>query len=286
MKQSVFLAALFAILASKIAHSFTPPAQFAGTKTQSLQGSQFVQPQLTFMPSPLYASFSTETEEEITTQTRLPAMVQYVVEEEEWVADSKVVELAALGLWMAALSGFILMNNFVGPWPAVMSAVPERIWFTLHMLGGMLFGGGIILTTALEWLVAENKNESVLQFYFDKVPLLDAAIVLPGLTMAMISGVGLTILRYGGLGIAPPHIPVVFYTLTAFAGWWAATDLSTQGSSLKAINEWAATVGSSNEEREVPRIVELRKVSNVVSCLFVVALYMVMVMKPGTLHHL
>lgn len=202
-----------------------------------------------------------------------------VREEENWELDSKVVELAGLGIWMASLSGFIFANNWLGPWPSFMSHIPERIFFTGHMLGGMLFGGGIIMTTALEWLCVKNRNPTVLMFYFDKVPLLDMALVLPGLTLAMFSGTGLTITRYGGLGIAPAHIPVVFYILTAFAAWWGATDLATQGKAMRAIDEWVAT----NGEGEIPQIVQDRFWSNITSCFFVIALYAAMVLKPGTL---
>ena len=199
--------------------------------------------------------------------------------EENWELDSKVVELVGLGIWMVGLSGFIFANNWIGPWPLFMKDIPERVFFTGHMLGGMLFGGGIIMTTALEWLVTKNKNPTVLMFYFDKVPLLDMALVLPGLTLAMFSGTGLTITRYGGLGIAPAHIPVVFYILTAFAAWWGATDLATQGKAMRAIDEWVAT----NGKGDIPQIVEDRFWSNIVSCVFVVALYSAMVLKPGTL---
>ena len=45
------------------------------------------------------------------------------------------------------------------------------------LIGGMLFGGGIILTTCIERLVAKSSNAPVLQFWFDKVPLLDGLIV-------------------------------------------------------------------------------------------------------------
>lgn len=202
-----------------------------------------------------------------------------VAEEENWEADSKVVELAGLGIWMASLSGFIFANNWIGPWPAFMTHIPERIFFTGHMLGGMLFGGGIIMTTALEWLCVKNRQPAVLTFYFDKVPLLDMALVLPGLTLAMFSGTGLTITRYGGLGIAPAHIPVVFYILTAFAAWWGATDLATQGKAMRAIDEWVA----SNGKGDIPQIVQDRFWSNIVSCGFVITLYAAMVLKPGTL---
>ena len=214
---------------------------------------------------------------------------QFTIQEEEsWENESKMVELIALLVWGAGISIFILINNFIGPWPDAMNGVPERVYFTLHMLGGMLFGGGIILTTAIEWLVVQNKNAPVLQFWFDKVPLLDAAIVLPALTVSMISGTGLTIKRYGGLALAPAHIPIVFYTLIAFAAWWASTDLMTQGKSLAAVNEWAITTATETDDdnvTSVPSVVDNRKISNAVSCLFVFALYIIMVMKPGTLHY-
>jgi hypothetical protein len=201
--------------------------------------------------------------------------------------ESKGVELAALVLWMGAISAFVLVNNFVGPWPEFMGRVPERAWFACHMLAGMLFGGGVVLTTAIEGLVAQNKNGDVLSFWFDKVPLLDAAIVLPGLTLAMISGTGLAIVRYGGLAAAPHHIQVVFWTLVAFAAWWALTDLTTQGGALAQVNEWAASTAGMDEgsRGDVPPIVRFRKISNVLSCVFVVLLYAEMVFKPGTLHY-
>jgi len=202
--------------------------------------------------------------------------------EESWEDDSKLVEAVLLVAWALSISAFILVNNFVGPWPDHMAQVPERVWFVLHMLGGMLFGGGVILTTAIEWLVAHNRNSPVLQFWFDKVPLLDAAIVLPALTIAMISGTGLAIEHYGGLGVAPPHIATVFYTLVAFATWWGLTDLTTQGKALTDVNEWAIRT-SEEAKLDIPPVVEHRKISNVVSCLFIVALYCEMTFKPFTL---
>jgi hypothetical protein len=208
-------------------------------------------------------------------------------EEEKWEMESKGVELAALVMWIGAVSAFVLINNFVGPWPEFMGHVHERVWFVCHMLGGMLFGGGVILTTVIEWMVAQNKNGDVLSFWFDKVPLLDAAIVLPGLTLAMISGIGLAIVRYGGLAIAPHHIQIVFWTLVAFAAWWALTDLTTQGGALTQVNEWAASTAGQDESSrgDVPRVVRLRKISNILSCIFVILLYSEMVFKPGTLHY-
>ena len=120
------------------------------------------------------------------------------------LSDAKKIELIALAVWGVSISAFILINNSYGPWPLFMKQVPERWFFLSHMIGGMLFGGGIILTTCIERAVAKSNNPGVLQFWFDKVPELDGLIVVPALTVSMISGTGLSIVRYGGLNIAPP----------------------------------------------------------------------------------
>eukprot|EP00566_Odontella_aurita_P019580 CAMPEP_0113560420 /NCGR_PEP_ID=MMETSP0015_2-20120614/19420_1 /TAXON_ID=2838 /ORGANISM="Odontella" /LENGTH=292 /DNA_ID=CAMNT_0000462121 /DNA_START=314 /DNA_END=1192 /DNA_ORIENTATION=- /assembly_acc=CAM_ASM_000160 len=203
--------------------------------------------------------------------------------EGEWIDESKKIELILLSIWLVSLSAFILINNFHGPWPLAMKAVPERVFFLSHMIGGMLFGGGIILTTCIERLVAKSANAPVLQFWFDKVPLLDGLIVVPALTVSMVSGTGLSIVRYGGLNIAPPHVGAIFWTLIAFMSWWAVTDLTTQGSALTAVNEMYSKYQQGDVEGlETPKVVVDRHVSNVVSCFFVVLLYSMMVLKPGT----
>lgn len=202
--------------------------------------------------------------------------------EGDWVEESKKVELILLSIWLIGISGFILENNFVGPWPLFMKSIPERAFFLSHMVGGMLFGGGIILTTCIERLVANSKNAPVLQFWFDKVPFLDGLIVVPALTVSMISGTGLSIVRYGGLNIAPPHVSAIFWTLLAFMTWWGVTDLTTQGTALEAVNEMYERY-EDGENPDTPKVVTDRHVSNVVSCFFVLLLYSFMVLKPGTL---
>jgi hypothetical protein len=204
------------------------------------------------------------------------------VEAESWELDAKTIELIVLGVWGVGISAFILINNFSGPFPLFMKTVPERWFFLSHMVGGMLFGGGIILTTCIERLVAKSNNAPVLQFWFDKVPLLDGLIVVPALTVSMVSGTGLSIVRYGGLNLAPPHVAAIFYTLIAFLVWWAVTDLTTQGTSLIAVNEMYAS-SKEGEVVETPKVVVDRHISNVVSCFFVLLLYSMMVLKPGTL---
>lgn len=211
------------------------------------------------------------------------AQVVAVSGEGEWVDESKKIELILLSVWLVSLSGFILTNNFYGPWPLFMKTIPERVFFLNHMIAGMLFGGGIILTTCIERLVAKSSNAPVLQFWFDKVPLLDGLIVVPALTISMISGTGLSIVRYGGLNIAPPHVSAIFWTLIAFMTWWGVTDLTTQGTALKAVNEMYDAFQDGDESVETPKVVVDRHTSNVVSCFFVVLLYSMMVLKPGTL---
>lgn len=200
------------------------------------------------------------------------------------LSDEKKLELILLAVWGVSLSAFILINNAYGPWPLFMKQVPERIFFLFHMYGGMLFAGGIILTTAIEREVAKSNNPQVLKFWFDKVPALDGLIVVPALTVSMISGTGLSIVRYGGLNIAPPHVDAIFWVLILFLTWWATTDLTTQGAALnsaeRAREEYEQGLV---DEFVTPKIVVDRHFSNVVSCFFVLTLYAMMVTKPGTL---
>lgn len=201
------------------------------------------------------------------------------------LSQEKKIELVLLAVWGISISAFILINNAYGPWPLFMKTVPERMYFLSHMVGGMLFGGGIILTTCIERLVAKSNNPGVLQFWFDKVPALDGLIVVPALTISMISGTGLSIVRYGGLNIAPPHVGAIFWTLIAFMSWWAATDLTTQGTALKAVERMYEQSLAGEEGLETPKVVVDRHFSNVVSCFFILTLYSMMVLKPGTLIH-
>jgi uncharacterized membrane protein len=205
----------------------------------------------------------------------LQASLSPIKEDEEEKSAINPVELAGLAVWMGALSTFLLRNNFVGPWPAIISTVPENIWLFIHALAGMFFGGGIIITTCVEWLVVKSKNPSVLTFWFEKVPGLDLSIVLPAISVAIVSGTGLASVRYGGLGEAPIHIKASLHLLLFFALWWASTDVTTQGPAAKALQESDASA------EEVPRIVHLRKISNVVSCALVLVMYFFMVLKPG-----
>ena len=195
------------------------------------------------------------------------------------------VELMVLASWMGLLSIYILINNFIGPWPVQITMVSDTVWLLIHSIAGMLFGGGIILSTCIEWMVAQSKELKVMNFWFDKVPAIDMIVVLPAISMAIISGGGLAAVRYGGLGVAPFHVKHALLILVLFAVWWAATDVTTQRPAAQALLEQLeqqderAAAGDRNTD--VPRIVQLRKVSNVVSCMLVLALYAIMLLKPG-----
>ena len=201
----------------------------------------------------------TKNEEEL-----LSTSVTEVVSDEEYdvtdLSDEKKLELILLGVWAVSISAFILINNATGPWPLFMKQVPERVFFLSHMIGGMLFGGGIILTTCIERAVAKSNDSKVLQFWFTKVPELDGLIVVPALTISMISGTGLSIVRYGGLNVAPPHVGAIFWTLIAFMSWWAATDLTTQGTALKAVDDMYERDLAGEEGLLTPKVVVDRHV--------------------------
>ena len=65
--------------------------------------------------------------------------------------------------------------------------------------------------------------------------------------------------------------------------WWGVTDLTTQGTALSAVSEMYESHERGEEGLVTPDVVTNRHVSNVVSCFFVVLLYSMMVLKPGTL---
>jgi hypothetical protein len=252
---------------------------------------------------------TTTTTTATTTTTRTPQHQQSVFDDtmnldimtttstEKTVDDADHVGAIGLITWMTSLCAFVFVNNFIGPWPqSIYDNVPERIWFLGHVIGMTLFGGGIILTTCVEWLVRRSKNLEVMIFWFQNVPLLDTSIVLPGLTLSILSGTGLTTIRYGGLSYAPQHIIYTFWTLIVFAVWWGFTDLTTQGGALEAVttisnnnnkkknnNKDTTDVGKPLVLNEVPEAVNERMLSNVISCVLVFVLYAIKVLKPGTL---
>ncbi|KAL7512864.1 hypothetical protein ACHAXN_009977 [Cyclotella atomus] len=287
LRSSAILALAIAAALSGSVQSFAPPTKV--TSSHKVSHNRQIQP-LATTPSPtqLNLQLFKPKEETIIEPTPVASKDNLLGEyaaADFALSDEKKLELILLAVWGVSLSAFILINNAYGPWPLFMKQVPERIFFLFHMYGGMLFAGGIILTTAIEREVAKSNDPQVLKFWFDKVPALDGLIVVPALTVSMISGTGLSIVRYGGLNIAPPHVDAIFWVLIMFLTWWAATDLTTQGAALnsaeRAREEYEQGLV---DEFVTPKIVVDRHFSNVVSCFFVLMLYAMMVTKPGTLY--
>ena len=192
-------------------------------------------------------------------------------------------EILGLHLWMGILSLLILRNQFVAPWPmSLFTTLSYPAWLGIHELSGLFFGGGILLTSCIEALVISSRDKPALTSWFSRVPTFQAALVLPGLSGAMISGLALCADRYGGLSLAPMHIKMTLHTLVLFAVWWAATDITTQRRSIEALEKWDPQEEEDDSNTsQFPSIVSGRNLSNLVSCLFVVSLYCFMIIKPG-----
>ena len=73
--------------------------------------------------------------------------------------------------------------------------------------------------------------------------------------------------------------------LVTFGLWWAITDVTTQRKTLEMIRRHNNDQDEDDlhkiDEKKLHRILTMRRLaSNVVSCLLVVALYAIMVLKP------
>ena len=175
--------------------------------------------------------------------------------------------------WILTVSGFIVANYGTTIRPAFLLKFPLKVWNLVHALGGMVFAGSILTTTILEWLVVANGEESVQKFWFQHVPRVERTVVLPALTVSIVSGVAQSFISYASVRRAPRHVKSALHILSLFAIWWGATDLTTQNRALATTDSVGGDVQKS--------VMSLRRFSNVGSCLFLVALYAVMVLKPG-----
>jgi hypothetical protein len=113
-------------------------------------------------------------------------------------------------------------------------------------------------------------------------------VVMPALTGSVVSGVAQATLKYGSFRTAPKFVRGTLHALATFALWWALTDVTTQHAARRDVLEWCQqydnkddTTRGNTTDDDIPRVVLLRRWSNVVSCLFVTALYGIMVLKPG-----
>ena len=180
---------------------------------------------------------------------------------------------AFVDIWPVAISIFIAINYFRSCWPAALAEVPFSTLNLIHAISGMLFAGCIITTTVLEWMVIESGNMSTQRLWFEKVPVVEEWIVLPALTGSIVSGIGNACVRYGSFRMAPFHVQSTLFFLLAFGLWWGFTDRPTQAKAVAALEN------SVGEER--PTILQLRRISNFISCVFLIVLYGIMVLKPG-----
>ena len=130
----------------------------------------------------------------------------------------------------------------------------------------------------MEWIVVQCRISSVLKFWFQKVEFFETILVLPALTLSIVSGVAQAFYDYGHLRMAPKHVKGSLHLLFLFGLWWGFTDRTTQRKARVAVEEQLEE--GDNHTKEVPDVLFQRRWSNVVSCIFVLALYAVMALKP------
>lgn len=204
--------------------------------------------------------------------------------------------------WVHLLSIFIATNYFRSTlFPSFLHSIPLKIWSLIHALGAMAFSGGIITTTLLEWnlprLIAKsglanantpnNKNSVIelLRWLFR----IESSLVLPGVTLTLFSGVVQSHQTYGTFRHAPRHVKSALHLMLVFAVWWVIMDRRSQKSllgneyygdgddNLFASSSSDVTSGAYYEEDKIVA----RRLANIVSCLFLVILYGIMILKPG-----
>ncbi len=182
-------------------------------------------------------------------------------------------------LWIHLISVFVLANyRLESCWPTALASVSVSQLSFVHALSAMLFSGSIITTTVLEWIVVAGQDAAVQQFWFEKVPQVERFLVIPALTGSMVSGVAQAFAYYGSLRYAPRHVKSSMHVLTLFGLWWGTTDRTTQGKAYEAAFQQPGNGVARNNN--VPAVFQQRRISNIVSCLFLVVLYGIMILKP------
>lgn len=178
-------------------------------------------------------------------------------------------EKRILLVWFHSVVAFVIWNYYTTTtlWPAFFLDIPIRFWNLLHALSAMAFAGGIVTTTLLEWKippVGSNKERSMVLDWLWQV---ESKLVLPAVSMSLISGVVQAHAYYSTLRAAPPHVKGALHIMVLFGMWWAWTDRRSQASLRE---------GGFDESKVIQR-----RLSNIVSCGFLVALYSMMILKPG-----
>ena len=177
------------------------------------------------------------------------------------------------------MSIFIVVNYRVKKacWPAFLVRPPLKAWNFIHSVSGMVFAGSILTTTVVEWFVVRhsrrNKSAGVFEFWFENAPKIEQWMVLPALTGSIISGVAQAALSCGCFKLAPRHVKSSLHTLFLIGLWWGLTDRRT----MRHVQNSPVVNGG-----PLPTVVRQRRISNIISCLFLVAIYAIMVLKPGS----
>ena len=180
--------------------------------------------------------------------------------------------------WAVALGGFLIRNYKASqPWPGILLTGSRRGWNFVHAVSSTVFSGTILVTTLLEWLVVRSASPAVMKFWFYTIPGVDVTVVLPALTGAVVSGVAQSLQEYGKVAEAPKYVKAVLHTMATFGLWWAVTDRPTQRQARQAVQVWLENSAAG----PLPSILQWRRASNLVSCSFVLVLYILMVLKPG-----
>ena len=189
------------------------------------------------------------------------------------------IERMMLWVWLVAISGFVATNYARETiWPLSFLLIPYPFWSLIHGLSAMVFAGGIVTTTLLEWTlpsIMESINEKDNNESSESKSMLlltwlwqvESRLVLPAVTGSLISGVAQAFYTYPSLHAAPQHIKSVLHLMVLFGMWWAWTDRRSQNA-LRS------------DGFDTSKVLE-RRLSNLVSCAFLVVIYGVMILKPG-----
>ena len=192
-------------------------------------------------------------------------------------------DVLGLVVWLLAISTFIAINVTIKPFPqSLLLTLSRQQWSLVHAISSMMFGGTILLSTLIENLVVSSRKSAVVRFWFLSVPRLDSLVVLPALTGSIISGIGQATIDYGGMIGAPKHVTGAVHALLTFGLWWGATDITTQERAKKLARSLDRESDALLQgDGDATKLLKLRRISNIVSCLMVIGLYALMVLKPG-----
>jgi hypothetical protein len=211
--------------------------------------------------------------------------------------------------WIATMSIFIVKNYASEDlWPiSCLADIPVPYLSLLHSLGNMVFAGSIITTTVMEWTVTDSDDLNIIPFWFDRVQKVERFLVLPALFLSIVSGIIRANVTYGTIQGSPLHVKSSLHLLATFGLWWGITDRTTINKVLSSssgtsscdnaadasndMSQTTATVSTADADDNLTdnshpsviqkKIVTIRRISNLVSCGFLVASYAIMILKPG-----